>query len=112
MVVPKIIDEGIKVGICKCTIIVNSRLFPWSALAVLRNKLNQKQRRLTFNYHYIHEEKPASQLELIARAQDMVSHLSIQTYFLFDVKHDYWSLKVYLNNKYYLPCYCPRKGQL
>ena len=83
------IEEGMKAGMYERTITANGKLLQWNAAPVLVLKKDQAQSRLTFSYHFIFEEKPASHMELVTRIHDLLTNPSHKTLGQFDIKHDY-----------------------
>ena len=70
-------------------------LSQWNAAPVLVKKEGQKEPRLTFNYHYVFEDKPGNHMELSSKVHSFLSHPGHTVFSQFDIKHEYWAVEVH-----------------
>ena len=106
------VERGIEAGMYERTTSANGRVSAWGAQPVLVKKPGQAEPRLTFNYHYVYEEPPGSQMELADRVHSLLSIPSHKTYFQADLKHGYWAVSVHPEDRHYLAFSIPGLGQL
>ena len=108
----RIIEERIDAGIYERTITANGCPFKWNSNPVLVPKPGQVQPPLTFNYHFIYEDIPASHMEAVLTVHDLLSILSYQCLFSADIKHGYWTVNIHPDDGHYLAFYVPRIDQV
>ena len=96
----------------KRTVTANECPFKWNALPVLIRKPGQVQPRLTFNYHFVYENIPASHMEVVINVHNLLSIPSNKCLFSRDIMYRYWVVNVYLDDHYYLVFHVPGIGQV
>ncbi len=76
------------------------------------HKPGQVQPRLTFNYHFVYEDIPASHIEAASNVHDLLSIPSNQCLFFADIKHGYWVVNVHPDDRHYLDFHVSGIGQI
>ena len=84
--------------------LLNGRLSAWNTKAVLVNKLKNpkslNEPRLTFNYIHIKKNIPNIYFKLAAKVHNYLFDAKYNCYFQADVKHAYFTVPFYANNRY------------
>lgn len=96
----------------KRTVTANRRSAKWNTNLVFVRKPDQVQTCLIFNYHFIYKNIPASHIKTATIMHDLLNILSNQSLFSTDIRHGYWVVNVYPNNRHYLAFHLPRIGQV
>ena len=94
------------------TVTANICLSKWNALLVLVYEPGQVQPRLIFKYHFVYEDIPASHIEAATNVHNLLSIPSNNCLFSADIKHGYWVVNVYPDDRHYLAFHIPRIGQV
>ena len=76
------------------------------------HKPGQVQPRLTFNYHFVYEDIPASHMEAATNMHNLLSIPSNKCLFSADIKHGYWVVNVHPDDCHYLAFHVPGIGQV
>ncbi|SMR65003.1 unnamed protein product [Zymoseptoria tritici ST99CH_3D1] len=103
---------GLETGVYEYCVVANGELSRWGANAVLVTKPGEAVPRLTFNYHYVHEEPAGSQMTLMQQNHDFLLRLTHQVYSSFDLKNGYWAVEIHPEDRHYLAFTVPALGQL
>lgn len=99
-------------GIYERTITANGSPSRWNANPVFVPKPGQVQPRLTFNYHFIYEDIPASDIKEATIVHNLLSIPSHQYLFSADIKHGYWAVNVHPDDRHYLAFHVLGIGQV
>lgn len=112
----KTIMEGLECGMYEKTP-VDEEFSPWSAHPVIVHKVPEdpnSELRLTFDYHFIEEEMPATAVVLPSEVQDAMSSGGSQrdTFGKADLKNGYWAIGVERESRKILAFRVPGIGQV
>lgn len=112
----KLVEDGVKGGIFERTGLLDGRLSPWNALAVMVDKVEnptpQDEPRLTFDYSHVKEELPAVYMELSSRVHDYLSQPAHKTLMQADLKYAYHTVELHPEDRKYFAFNIAGYGQL
>ncbi len=108
----RMIEEVMDAKMYGRTVTANGRPSKWNANPVLMHKPGQVQPHLTFNYHFIYKDIPASHIEAANNVHNLLSIASNQCLFSADIKHGYWVVNVHSDDRHYLAFHVPGIGQI
>ena len=91
-------------GVFEFTVAKNKQLLNWNVKIIIIDKIDkvfiEHEPRIIFNYFNVKKIMPGSHLKLIFNIYDYLSDLKSKIYMQVDFKHVYYSIKIYLKNRY------------
>ena len=94
------------------TLTANRCPFKWNTLPVFVRKTGQAQPRLIFNYLFIYKNILASHMEVATNVHNLLTIPSNKCLFSADIKHEYWVVNVYPDDRHYFAFPVPGIGHL
>lgn len=108
----RLIQESMDVEMYEILVMANGCPSTWNALPVFVHKPGQIQRHLTFNYHFIYKDIPASHMEAVTNMHNLLNILSQKCLFSADIKHRYWAVNIHSDDYNYLKFHIFRIGKI
>lgn len=111
----KLVQDGIRGGVYERTDLVDGRLSPWNARAVMVDKVeNPKptdEPRMTFDYSKVVEELPGVHMQLTGGCHDYLSNPRHGCYMTVDLKYGYSLVPVHPEDRKFFAFTIPGMGQ-
>ena len=112
----KLVQDGIRGGVYERTDLIDGRLSPWNARAVLVDKVKnptpQDELQMTYNYSKVIEELPGVHMNLMSGCHDYLSNPRHGCYMVADLKHAYLLVEVHPEDRRFFAFTIPGLGQL
>ena len=112
----KLVQDGINGGVYEKTGLIDGRLSPWNARAVLVDKVENPtpndEPRMTYDYSRVVEELPGTHMPLMSGCHDYLSDPRHRCFMTADLKHAYSTVLVHPEDRKFFAFTIPGMGQL